>query len=99
VTELQKFSANNEQMNRLCAAVTVRQEEDGNGQLSLNTVQSALHHGLQELRAFEQHRSNLSHLCQHLPDTVQGIQFYKDLYSGHNYNCCLCQLFKQILTS
>ena len=30
-------------------------------------------------RAFQQYRSYLSHLCNHLSDTVQGIEFCKDI--------------------
>jgi len=38
------------------------------------------------LCAFEQHRSYLSHLCNHISDTVKGNEFYENIVitgSGH----------------
>ena len=69
---LQKVSDNNEQMKRLCEAGTVQGDKEENGQLSFKAVQCVLDHRLQEFHAFEQHRSYLSHLCNHLVDTIQG---------------------------
>ena len=79
MSELQKISDNDEQMKRLCAAVTVQGDKKESGQLSFRAVQSALHQRLQEFRAFDQHRSCLSHLCNHLSDAIQGNEFNEDI--------------------
>ena len=79
MSELQKISDNDEQMKRLCAAVTVQGDKKESGQLSFKAIQSALHQRLQEFHAFDQHRSCLSHLCNHLSDAIRGNEFNEDI--------------------
>jgi len=79
VIELQKINDNDGQMKRLCAALTVQGDKKENGQLSFKTVESALHQRMQEFHAFDQHRSYLSHLCNHISGPVEGNEFYEDI--------------------
>ena len=76
--QLEKISGKEEQMKRLCAVMTVHADKKEKEKFSFKTVQSAFHQRLQEVKAFEERRSYLSHLCNHLSDTVQGItnEFY-----------------------
>jgi len=81
VTELRKIKENLNQMKRLCDAATAHGGEKENGQLSYKAVDSTLSQIMEEFDAFEEHRSHLSHLCSHIPVTVQGklnsLLFYK----------------------
>ena len=73
VTELQKIKDNHEQMKRLCEAATAHGDSEESGQLSYKAVNSALSQIMEEFKAFEEHRSHLSHLCSNIrPDVVQG---------------------------
>ena len=71
MSELRKIKGNSEQMKRLCAAATVQGDKKEGKQLSFNTVQGALQQRLKEFSSFEQKRSYLSHLCNHLSN-IQG---------------------------
>ena len=64
VNELQKITNNYEQMIKLCEVATIH---GSNKHLLTKAVDSAL----EELTAFEEHRSHLFHLCKKLPN-VQG---------------------------
>ena len=59
-------------MKRLCDAATAQGGENENGQLSYRAVDSALSQIMEEFDALEEHRSHLSHICSHIPATVQG---------------------------
>ena len=72
VAELQKIKDNHEQMKRLCEAATAHGDSKESGQLSYKAVNSALSQIMDEFKVFEEHRSDLSHLCSNIPDVVQG---------------------------
>ena len=73
VAELQKIKDNHEQMKRLCeAANTAHGDSKESGQLSYKGVNSALSQIMEEVKVFEECRSQLSHLCLNIPDVVQG---------------------------
>ena len=59
VNELQKIKNNYEQMKRLCEVATAHGSDK---YLRIEAVDSAL----EELTAFEEHRSHLSHLCSNI---------------------------------
>ena len=81
VTELQKIKDNHEQMKRLCEAATAHGDSEESGQLSYKAVNSALSQIMEEFKAFEEHRSHLSHLCSNIgPDVVQGKLVIKFIY-------------------
>ncbi len=71
--ELQKIGECMEQMKRLCQAASKEGDKVEKGQLSSKVIEKALLSRMKEFELFEGHRGQLSHLCDQIPDFVQGL--------------------------
>jgi len=59
-------------MKRLCDAATACGGKKENGQFSYRAVDSALSQMTEEFNAVKDYYAHLSHLCSHIPDSVEG---------------------------
>ncbi len=75
MTELYEITRAKEQMKQLCQAAFKDGDQAQTGQLSFKGIEAALWSRMDEFAKFEEHREHLSHLCDHIPPTVQGLSY------------------------
>ena len=78
IEDLQKLSYNQEQMQRLCVAVSSSKD----GRYSYKFVETAVKKRLEEHRAVKRRKEVLSHLCRHISsEQVQGRSYPHAVHS------------------
>ena len=78
IEDLQKLSKDQEQMQRLCVAVSSGKY----GRYSYKSVETAVKKRLEEHRAVKRRKEILSHLCRHIySEQVQGRSYPHAVYS------------------
>ncbi len=87
--ELQKVVRKKEQMKSLCQAAFMDGEQVEKGELPLKAVEQTLTSRMEEFEAFYQRQEYLVHLCDHIPDSVQGLFLCGCMYTHQQ----LCYLF------
>ena len=78
IEDLRKLSNNQEEMQRLCIAVSSSKD----GWYSYKSVETAVKKRLEEHRAVKRRKEVLSHLCRHIySEQVQGRSYPHAVYS------------------